>query len=148
VEQVWKHYLDTGQELSVGEKKDLPGKPNNSKKAKIVKESHNRYKYGARMLESIIRKVYEVHTLIRVYTTSKNLALFSAHLRPLDIFIKPLLTWKGLTPSYIFHFIRIAKQRHGRTLSRNWKVYAHSLMNKLVNIRAPRPNLFFIHQYM
>ena len=77
VEQVWKYYLDTGQELSVGKKMGPPRKPFNAKEAEIVKEAHDRFKYGARMLESIIRKVYKVrisHNRIHMYLLTADLA--------------------------------------------------------------------------
>ncbi|HWQ20666.1 MAG TPA: IS481 family transposase, partial [Methanotrichaceae archaeon] len=77
VEQVWKYYQDTGQELPVGEKMGPPRKPFDSNEAEIVKEAYERYKYGARMLELIIKKVYKVqisHNRIHMYLLASNLA--------------------------------------------------------------------------
>jgi putative transposase len=37
-----------------------PRKPFNGKEAEIVKKAHDRFKYGAKMLEFIIRKVHKV----------------------------------------------------------------------------------------
>jgi putative transposase len=77
VEQVWKYYQDTGQELPVGEKMGPPTKPFDANEAEIVKEAYGRYKFGARMLESIIRKVYKVrisHSRIHMYLLAADLA--------------------------------------------------------------------------
>jgi putative transposase len=77
VEQVWKYYQDTGQELPVGEKMGPPTKPFDANEAEIVKEAYGRYKFGARMLERIIRKVYKVrisHSRIHMYLLAADLA--------------------------------------------------------------------------
>ncbi len=77
VEQVWKYYLETGQELPVGEKMGPPTKPFDLNESKIVQEAYNQYKYGARMLEPIIRKVYKVHishNRIHMYLLDAGLA--------------------------------------------------------------------------
>jgi putative transposase len=38
----------------------VPRKPYNEKEAPIVKEAHLRFKFGARMLEVLIRKLYKI----------------------------------------------------------------------------------------
>jgi len=60
VEQIWKRYRDTGQEPLVGAKMGPPTKPFDAQEAEIVKEAYQRYRFGARMLERILRKVYKV----------------------------------------------------------------------------------------
>jgi len=77
VEQIWKRYRDTGQEPLVGAKMGPPTKPFNAREAEIVKEAHQRYRFGARMLEKIIRKVYKVrisHNRIHMYLLVADLA--------------------------------------------------------------------------
>jgi putative transposase len=77
VEQIWKHYLDTAQEPLVGAKMGPPTKPFDAGEAEIVREAYQRYRFGARMLERIIRKVYKVrisHNRIHMYLLGADLA--------------------------------------------------------------------------
>ena len=77
VEQIWKHYLDTGQEPLVGAKMGPPKKPFDAEEAEIVREAYQQYRFGARMLERIIRKVYKVrisHNRIHMYLLAADLA--------------------------------------------------------------------------
>jgi putative transposase len=56
VQQILKEYSETGEEPSPGEKLGRPAKPYDEQEAQIVKEAHERYRFGARMLEPVIRK--------------------------------------------------------------------------------------------
>ena len=60
VQQVLKDYKKTGHEPVYGENVGRPRKPYNETEAQIVKETHYRYRLGARMLEYVIRKRYKV----------------------------------------------------------------------------------------
>ena len=55
IEQIWKHFLDHGREPIIGERIGRPPKPYDEQEAAIVKEAHLRFKFGARMLEVLIR---------------------------------------------------------------------------------------------
>jgi putative transposase len=77
VEQILKSYRDTGDEPLVGTKMGPPTKPFDTHEAEIVKDAYQRYKFGARMLERIIRKVYKVnisHNRIHMYLLAADLA--------------------------------------------------------------------------
>ena len=62
VQQILKEYRETGKEPSPGENLGLPAKPYDELEAQIVKEAHERYRFGARMLEPVIRKQYNPHS--------------------------------------------------------------------------------------
>ena len=52
-------------------------KPFNAEEAEIVREANQRYRFGARMLERIIRKVYKVrisHNRIHIHLPASDLA--------------------------------------------------------------------------
>jgi putative transposase len=77
VQQVLKEYKDTSQEPTYGEKIGRPPRPYNEMEARIVKEEHDRYRLGARMLEYVIRKQYMVsisHNRIHMYLKAQGLA--------------------------------------------------------------------------
>ncbi len=59
--QVWKQYLDTGIEPVIGKDIGRPKKSYDSKGAQIVVLAYARYRFGARMLEAAIRKIYNLH---------------------------------------------------------------------------------------
>jgi hypothetical protein len=76
-EQIWKHYLNTGQEPLMGSRMSPSIKPFNAEEAEIVREANQRYRFGARMLERIIRKVYKVrisHNRIHIHLPASDLA--------------------------------------------------------------------------
>ncbi len=56
INQIWKEYRDTGVEPVVGKKMGRPPVPLTSEEERIVKEAYEMYRFGARMLEPIIRK--------------------------------------------------------------------------------------------
>jgi len=77
VQQIWKFFKETGQELILGKNIGRPKKPYVKREAEIVRDAHERYKFGARMLESVIRKRYKVrisHNRIHMYLKSEGLA--------------------------------------------------------------------------
>lgn len=77
VQQVLKQYKDLGREPVYGENVGRPRRPYDEKEAQIVKEAHERYRFGARMLEYVIRKQYKVrisHNRIHMYLKAQKLA--------------------------------------------------------------------------
>ena len=52
VQQIVKQYKETGLEPVLGEKVGRPFKPYDEQEAKIVREAHTRYRFGARIVES------------------------------------------------------------------------------------------------
>jgi len=77
VQQILKEYRETGKEPNLGENIGRPPKPYDEDEAQIVKETHERYRFGARMLEPVIRKQYKVrisHNRIHMYLKSQGLA--------------------------------------------------------------------------
>jgi len=60
VQQIWKCFKETGKEPILGQKVGRPRKPYVKREAEIVREAHSRYKFGARMLERVIRRHYKV----------------------------------------------------------------------------------------
>ena len=77
VQQIWKQYLDTGIEPVIGEDIGRPKKPYDSKEAQIVVLAYARYRFGARMLEVAIRKIYKTcisHNRIHMYLKASGLA--------------------------------------------------------------------------
>ena len=67
----------TGKEPSIGENLGRPAKPYNEDEARIVKDAHQRYRFGARMLEPVIRKQYKIrisHNRIHMYLKAQGLA--------------------------------------------------------------------------
>jgi|GEM_PF-725155 len=77
VQQVLKEYRDTGEEPCPGKNLGRPAKPYDEQEAQIVKEAHERYRFGARMLEQVIRKQYKIrisHNRIHMYLKAQGLA--------------------------------------------------------------------------
>ena len=77
VQQILKEYRETGKEPSLGENLGRPAKPYDEYEAQIVKEAHERYRFGARMLEPAIRKQYKIrisHNRIHMYLKAQGLA--------------------------------------------------------------------------
>jgi putative transposase len=74
---MWKYFKDTGKEPILGQKVGRPKKPYIRRDAEIVREAHSRYKFGARMLERVIRKQYKIcisHNRIHMYLKKEGLA--------------------------------------------------------------------------
>jgi putative transposase len=77
VQQIWKYFKETGKEPILGQNVGRPRKPYVKQEAEIVKEAHMRYKFGARMLERVIRKQYKLcisHNRIHMYLKKEGLA--------------------------------------------------------------------------
>jgi len=77
VEQIWKQYKETGKEPKIGINMGRPKNPYDPKEAEIIIEAHKKYKFGARMLETIIRESYNIyipHNRIHMHLLSKGLA--------------------------------------------------------------------------
>ncbi len=69
--------FDTGIEPVIGEDIGRPKKPYDSKEAQIVVLAYARYRFGARMLEVAIRKIYKTcisHNRIHMYLKASGLA--------------------------------------------------------------------------
>jgi hypothetical protein len=64
-QKIWKDYLDNGQEPTVGENMGRSRKPFDEHEAQIVGEGYRRYRFGARMLEVVVRKVFKILANIR-----------------------------------------------------------------------------------
>src|SRR5512136_1509113 len=76
-QQIIKQYRETGQEPVIGEKVGRPTKPYDEIEAEIVRAVHARYRFGARMLEPVIRKQYKVcisHNRIHMYLKAQGAA--------------------------------------------------------------------------
>jgi len=77
VQQILKEYREISEEPSPGENLGRPSKPYDEHEAQIVKEAHERYRFGARMLEPVIRKRYKIrisHNRIHMYLKAQGLA--------------------------------------------------------------------------
>jgi len=77
VQQIWKCFKESGKEPILGQNVGRPRKPYIKREAEIVREAHSRYKFGARMLERVIRKQYKVsisHNRIHMYLKTEGLA--------------------------------------------------------------------------
>ncbi|MDI9616414.1 MAG: helix-turn-helix domain-containing protein [Methanothrix sp.] len=69
VQQIIKSYRESGREPLLGEHIGRPCKPYDENEAGIVRAAHARYRFGARMLEHVIRKQYKVcisHIVFRI----------------------------------------------------------------------------------
>lgn len=70
VNQIWQEYQDTGNEPIIGQNMGRPSIPLLENEENIVKEAYLKYRFGARMLEPIIRKKWHVmisHNRIHKY---------------------------------------------------------------------------------
>ena len=70
MQQIWKDYVDSGQEPTVGENMGRPRKPFDEREAQVVGEGYRLYRFGARMLEVAVRKVFKIrisHNRIHMY---------------------------------------------------------------------------------
>jgi len=77
VQQIIKQYKESGQEPVLGEKVGRPSKPYDEREAEIIRTTHARYRFGARMLERVIRKRYKAcisHNRIHMYLKAQGLA--------------------------------------------------------------------------
>ena len=65
------------QEPVVGENMGRPRKPFDKREEQVVSEAFTRYRFGARMLEVVIRKVFKIrisHNRIHMYLKAADLA--------------------------------------------------------------------------
>ena len=77
VQQIIKEYKETGLEPVLGEKVGRPAKPHDLMESEIVRAAHARYRFGARMLEPVIRKQYKIcisHNRIHMYLKAQGAA--------------------------------------------------------------------------
>jgi putative transposase len=77
VQQIWKCFQETGSEPVLGRNIGRPRKPFVKREAEIIREAYRRYRFGARMLERVIRKQYKVrisHNRIHKYLKAEGLA--------------------------------------------------------------------------
>lgn len=78
VNQIWKYFRDYGREPLIGNNIGRPRKPYDENEAQIVREAHRRFKFGARMLEAIVDKMYDVsipHNRIHMYLLTQGLSV-------------------------------------------------------------------------
>lgn len=61
INQIWKEYLDTEEIPTVGFKLGRPSKPITEKETFVIKESYQKYKVSAVVLEILIEKDYKIH---------------------------------------------------------------------------------------
>jgi putative transposase len=77
VQQIWKSFQETGEEPIIGQNIGRPRKPYVKREAEIIRDAYARYRFGARMLEGVIRKRYKVrisHNRIHMYLKAEGLA--------------------------------------------------------------------------
>jgi putative transposase len=53
VRQIWKSYVESKQELMIGENMERPRKPFDERNAEVIGEAYQLYRFGARMLRSL-----------------------------------------------------------------------------------------------
>ena len=77
VQQIWKSYAESKQEPSIGENMGRPRKPFDEREAEVIGEAYQHYRFGARMLETVVRKVFKIrisHNRIHMYLKAADLA--------------------------------------------------------------------------
>jgi hypothetical protein len=57
--QIWKSYAEIKQEPAIGENMERPRKPFDEQEAEVIGEANKLYRFGARMLETVVRKVFK-----------------------------------------------------------------------------------------
>ena len=84
VDQLWKQYRETGVIPIIGKAMGRPRKPVTEEESKVIDEAYQRFRYGARMLEFLIRQLYAViisHNRIHRYLMDRGLARAEASKR-------------------------------------------------------------------
>jgi len=84
VDQLWKQYRETGVIPIIGEAMGRPKKPVTTEESTVIDEAYRRFRYGARMLAKLIRKVYALiisHNRIHRYLMDRGLARAEASKR-------------------------------------------------------------------
>jgi putative transposase len=77
VQQIWKSYEEEKQEPAIGKNMGRPRKLFDEREAQVVGEAYERYRFGARMLEVVVRKVFKIrisHNRIHMYLKAADLA--------------------------------------------------------------------------
>ena len=75
VQQIHKEYNETGLEPVFGQRVGRPAKPHELMESEIVRATHARYRFGARMLEPVVRKKYKIcisHNRMHMYLKLKE----------------------------------------------------------------------------
>ncbi|MFA6364614.1 hypothetical protein [Methanoregula sp.] len=67
VDQLWRQYRSTGVIPIIGESISRPKKPVTADES-VIDEAYRRFRYGASMLEKLIRKAYVLIFFITAYT--------------------------------------------------------------------------------
>lgn len=78
VDQIYEQYRKAQKEPIIGKSLGRPMKTYDPKEAEIIIEAYDRFKFGARMLEPIIRKYYNTdisHNRIHMYLLSEGLSV-------------------------------------------------------------------------
>ena len=58
MDQLWKIYQDTGTIPLIGQQMGRPKKPITREESEVINEAYHRFRYGARILEILIRGAY------------------------------------------------------------------------------------------
>lgn len=77
VQQIWKSYVEWRQVPVLCENMGRPRKPLSENEAQVVGEAYTLYRFGARMLETVVRKVFKIrisHSRIHMYLKTAGLA--------------------------------------------------------------------------
>jgi putative transposase len=78
VGQIWKYFRDHGHEPIVGNDVGRPRKPYDELEAQLVRDAYQHHRFGARMLEVILNKMYNVripHNRIHMYLLAQGLSV-------------------------------------------------------------------------
>jgi len=77
VDQLWKIYQDTGTIPIIGKQMGRPKKQIMPEESVVIEEAYHRFRYGARMIEVLIRKAYKTtisHNRIHRYLMGRGFA--------------------------------------------------------------------------
>ena len=59
VQQIWKSFKEHNQEPQIGQNMGRPRKPLDNQEAQVIVEAYSLHRFGARLLEVVIRKVFK-----------------------------------------------------------------------------------------
>jgi putative transposase len=77
VQQIWKSYAETKRELAISENMGRPKKLFDKREAEVIGEAYQPCRFGAWVLEVILRKVFKTrisHNRIHMYLNAACLA--------------------------------------------------------------------------
>jgi len=77
VQQIWKSFKEHNQEPQIGQNMGRPRKPLDDQEAQVIVEAYSLHRFGARLLEMVIRKVFKKcisHNRIHMYLKVADLA--------------------------------------------------------------------------